>query len=435
LPAKPFLTCLLTVASGLTAWMWWSDATRVASRTMPAPLQVRPFRYPESKSPAASLPSTAPASKAIRVGLAQDRRDQITLSVDGAYTVRRVGEAHALENGPRLSATRVVATRKGIRIGDREFTETKLDVVPAISPAAWVDGHQYRGIVRIIRQAGSAILAVNVLPLDEYLASVIDSEMPLEFGEAARQAQAIVARTYAIYQMQQAGAGSSYDLHASTRSQKYLGFQYRADDGRMLAGESIESRRLVDATRGQVLTYRGNLFSTYYCAVCGGRTLNGGEMFADSAPPVRSVPCSWCQAAKNYRWSVEVSKSTFAGLVERFFRDDGVPFGKLRSVRSVGTADPGGLPEFEFRGDRGQQRLRGDVVRRIFSDHGVLSPRLTVTERKSTWLLAGTGHGHGAGMCQWGARGMGQAGKNYRQILMHYYPGAEITWTTSSGFR
>jgi stage II sporulation protein D len=432
LQAKSFLVCLLATASALTVCAWLFDGHRPASPAPPPTLQFRPFNYPGMKTATSPPPARTSPQKLIRVGVLQERTDRITLTVDGAYSVRRDGEARPLDSFPRLSAARVVATKNGIRIGEREFKETSLELIPAASPAAWIDGHQYRGTVRIIRQSASMILAVNVLSLDDYLASVVDSEMPLEFGDAARQAQAIVARTYALYQMQQSGAGSPFDLHASTRSQKYLGFQFRADDGRMLAGESAESRRIVEATRGQVLTFRGRLFCTYYCAVCGGRTLNGSEMFGDAAPPLRSVACSWCAAAKNYRWSVELPKSTFAELAERHFRQEGTLLGKLRSVRSVGTASPGNMPEFEFSGDRGRQRVTGDVVRRIFKDHGVMSPRMSVTERRSTWLLSGSGHGHGAGMCQWGARGMGQSGMTYRQILSHYYPGSDLT--TVAGF-
>jgi stage II sporulation protein D len=424
---RQFLFCFLALGAALTAGVWWSDASQSQMPSTPTTLQIRPFNYPRTK-PATTQPTPkTPSKKTIRVGLAQDRGDQFTLAVDGEYSVRRIGETTAIEKLPKLAASRVVATKKGIRIGGKEYAETKLEVVPESSPNVWVDGHEYRGTVRIVRKSETAIQTVNVLPLDEYLASVVDSEMPAEFGEAARQAQAIVARTYAQYQMQQSGAGSPYDLHASTRSQKYLGFQYRADGGRLLAGESTDSRRIVAETRGQVLTSRGRLFCTYYCAVCGGHTLNGSELFADAAAPLRSVPCTWCEPARNYRWSVEILKATFADAAQRYFRQKGIEFGQLRSVRSVGTTSSGELPEFELRGDRGTQRITGDVLRKMLWDHGVLSPRMTVTEQKSTWLVAGSGHGHGAGMCQWGARGMGQSGKTCQQILSHYYPGAEIT--------
>lgn len=427
---KQCLLCLLVLATALMAGAWWSDAHRPPQPLLPPALQFRPFNYPGTRPPSTSSPSKASSRKTIRVGLAQDRGDRITLAVDGPFSLRRVGESRPLERLLRLTAVSVVATKRGIRIGEKEYAETKLEVVPETSPNVWVDGHEYRGTVRIVRQAGNAILAVNVLPLDEYLASVVDSEMPLEFGAAARQAQAVVARTYALYQTQQSGPGSPYDLHASTRSQKYLGFQYHDEGGRLLSGESADGRRVVEETRGLVLTYHGRLFCTYYCAVCGGHTLDGGELFADAAPPVRSVPCSWCQAAKNYRWSVEVQKATFADEVQRYFKQRGTEFGLLRSVRSVGVASPGEIPHFELRSDGGVQRITGDTLRKILWDHGVLSPRLSVTERKATWLVSGSGHGHGAGMCQWGARGMGQSGKTFRQILLHYYPGVELTAVT-----
>src|SRR5258708_36314358 len=118
--------------------------------------------------------------------------------------------------------------------------------------------------------------------------------MPAAFPEEARKAQAIVARTYALYQKQVADGGSIADLFASTRSQKYLGYQYR-EGGKLLAGESESSRRIAAATRGQVCHYQGKIFCTYYCAVCGGSTVRGTEVFSDAAPPLVTVNCDFCR--------------------------------------------------------------------------------------------------------------------------------------------
>src|SRR5207302_4392397 len=109
--------------------------------------------------------------------------------------------------------------------------------------AVWVEVHQYRGTVRIHRQSGNTVAAVNVLPLEDYVASVVDGEMPSAFPDEARKAQAIIARTYALYQRDVAEKASIADLFASTRSQKYLGYQYR-DGGKLLAGESMASRKI-----------------------------------------------------------------------------------------------------------------------------------------------------------------------------------------------
>src|SRR4029077_15905930 len=128
----------------------------------------------------------------------------------------------------------------------------------------------------------------------EYTASVVDGEMPAAFPDEARKAQAIVARTYALYQKRVAARGSIADLFASTRSQKYLGYQYR-EGGKLLAGESESSRKIAAATRGQVCHYHGKIFCTSYCAVCGGNTVRGTEVFSDAGAPLVSVKCDFCR--------------------------------------------------------------------------------------------------------------------------------------------
>ena len=80
------------------------------------------------------------------------------------------------------------------------------------------------------------MVVVNVVPLEDYVASVVDGEMPATFPEAARQAQAIVARTYVLYQIQTARVSPLFDVYATTRSQNYLGYQYRGRDGKRLCG-------------------------------------------------------------------------------------------------------------------------------------------------------------------------------------------------------
>jgi hypothetical protein len=85
----------------------------------------------------------------------------------------------------KVGPTVVTVTPQGaIRFGKREWSVGNLEIIPAESPAVWVEGHQYRGTLRLYRvRQGQALLAINVLPLEEYVASVVDSEMPASFPE------------------------------------------------------------------------------------------------------------------------------------------------------------------------------------------------------------------------------------------------------------
>src|SRR5207302_895098 len=222
---------------------------------------------------------------------------------------------------------------------------------------------------------------------------------------AARKAQAIVARTYALYQKQEAERAALADLFASTKSQKYLGYQYR-EGGRLLAGESEAGRKIAAATRGQVCCYRGKIFCTYYCAVCGGSTVKGSEVFSDAAPPLVSVKCDYCREARLYRWKAEISKTDVQKELEPWLREKGQKMGPLKTV-SLARSKPGGgtLPEFEVRADKQSARISGSELRQLLAGRGLYSPRFTIEDRGRVLEISGQGHGHGVGLCQWGARG------------------------------
>jgi len=205
---------LSLAALALAVWgVWWlaGPSSPVAERS--EPLAVRsaalPLRFREH-------------DRTIRVGVTSDPDRSVALEISEPFKVVAIGGARSLMEGTRLAACTVTSTLKGLRFGKKDIAATRVEIIPTRSPAVWVDGHQYRGRMRLIRQGDGTVLAVNVLPMDDYLASVVDSEMPASFPEEARKAQAIVDRTYALYQMSQAGA-APLDLYASARSQRSLG--------------------------------------------------------------------------------------------------------------------------------------------------------------------------------------------------------------------
>jgi stage II sporulation protein D len=368
------------------------------------------------------VPSLEQFSPDVRVNVSPG--GPLRVAIDGPYEVRLEGTSHVLSRGDKLVEQSVSAASRGLRIGPTEFPAGRLELTTERDPAIWVNDHQYRGRLRLYRRTGGEVLAVNVLPLEEYLASVVDSEMPAAFPEQARRAQAVVARTYVLSHMQE--RRPLFDVYASTQSQKYLGYQYWAG-GRRLAGESAASRRVVADTAGQVCTWRGKLFCTYYSAVCGGRTADGGTLFADAVETHRSVPCDWCRESDHYHWTVGLPKARVEQAVRKICASAGQRFGRLSTIRpSVGGVSSSDLPAGWEVGD-GEVRRR--ITRRELFDAlpGLLSSdRFTIELAGDRVVFHGRGHGHGVGLCQWGARGLALAGRSSTEILRHYYPGARV---------
>ncbi len=249
---------------------------------------------------AAELASVPPRGgfdfpREIRVCLTAAPVSQVQMTIDQPYTAQPLGPKQPLGVAPKQPLRRespgtivVSVLPNGFRVGRRDFRGTSLEIEAERSPAIWVEDHLYRGRVRLFRQGANKMIVVNVVPLEDYVASVVDGEMPATFPEAARQAQAIAARTYVLFQTQSAHASPFYDVYATTRSQNYLGCQYRGRDGRRYAAESASSRRAAEQTAGMICLSDGKLFCTYYTAVCGGRTAGGRP--SSTMPSKRSNP-------------------------------------------------------------------------------------------------------------------------------------------------
>ena len=444
--SRSFGVCLaVIVALGAVAFAVRTDP----KHRPPAPLQigvriptsVRTQITPHSRGAASTKrldrpqPSSRTASESplIRVNVTPGGMEFLQLAISGPYSIRAVGTSRAtspprdsnssreLSRGDRLSAARVESTKNGLQIGRSTFAADQLEIVPQTEPSIRVNGPLYRGYVRLFKRTDGRVSAVNVLPIEEYLASVVDSEMPASFHEAARCAQAIVARTYARYQQQHADPAAVYDLLNSQRSQKYLGVEYTDSSDRRLAGESASSRRAVADTRGIVLQHRDRLFSAYYSATCGGRTTCGSEVFGDAAPVLKSVSCEWCRESKFYRWTAEVSERDFLGGIKNL-----KPLITLASIQQTAGPGDGVISRFVIGDGRKSLDISGVELRERLPAGTLRSPHFSLTMNKHAVRVEGRGHGHGVGLCQWGANGQAQAGKTCFEIVRYYYPGATL---------
>jgi len=382
---------------------------------------------PEARLKTPALPGLARYSREpeIRVALREQPVDSLTLEIDGPFRIRAIGGKTVLSRGQRLASCRVAVEGRGLRVGSTKLEADAVEIEVDQPPGIWVGGHEYRGNLRLFRRE-SRVLPVNVLPLEQYIAGVVDSEMPAAFPREARRAQAIVARTYALYQLEQAPRGAVHDLYASTRSQKYQGFQYRGEKNRLLAGESQSSREIAESTRGVVGLYEGGLFCTYYCAVCGGRTVEGSDIFKDAAPILNAVTCDGCRDARLYRWEAEISKRDAEAALRPLLGRAGKKLGTLKSLEPARREKRGATAQYVVRDERQTVQVTGAALRQALGSKGLYSPSFDVQDRGQKLMFSGRGHGHGVGLCQWGARGMAQKGASAEQIFRHYYGGAAL---------
>jgi stage II sporulation protein D len=256
----------------------------------------------------------------------------------------------------------------------------------------------------VVRAGRNGLLAINVLPLERYLTGVLKGEMPASFPLEARKAQAVAARTYALYRKLEA-LDEPVHMGSDVLSQVYSA----------AGGSDASAREAVEATRGLVLTYRLLPVEAYFHSSCGGRTENGLEALSRERPYLKPVDCP-CGKLPSSQWRYVLSN---AELMRLF--GPGVSGEKLAMVGRTATGRAAridlGLSEaveaVTFR-----QRVGYSKVKSLWFD--------ATADGSGGVVLTGRGFGHGAGLCQWGAKVLADQDWDFRRILAHYYRGTEV---------
>lgn len=328
---------------------------------------------------------------------------------DGVREVTLAGKGlmvRKLESGERYAAA--PGGRSVVYVSEGRLM---LDGAPVVAP----DGVKFRsdGFVTVaeqpvrgqieIRKSGSGLIAINVVGLEDYLAAVLGSEMPASFPQEALKAQAVAARTYALRRKIDAW-GKPYHLGNTVLHQVYGGA--RAED--------VRTREAVRATNGEVLTFRMEPIEAYFHSACGGRTESGQEALGRDLPYLKPVECV-CQDGLHSDWIHKLRPSDLTGLAS------GVKGMKVLERTATGRAR-----RVELAAAGGSRALSAVELRRLIGYDKIKSLTFDSESSRGAVTLRGHGYGHGAGMCQWGARGYAERGWDYRRILSHYYSGAEL---------
>jgi stage II sporulation protein D len=303
----------------------------------------------------------------------------------------------------------------------------------------------YFGRVYVTLDRRGSIAVVNAVPEDRLLAGLVPAEIFPGAPDDALKAQAVAARGELLTKIGTRHAGDPFRLCSQTHCQVYSGA------GR----ETPRTTAAVVATRGEVLfTPDGkDLVDTVYSANCGGHTesvenvwpelgvqptLRGHRDGASSATDpfaagitdanidrfLQEPPRSWCGVARlgagdRYRWTVTRSAADLDRLLASY------KLGPVRSIEVLERGVSGRARAVRITGAARSEVIRGELrIRQTFG--GLRSSLFTVTVSRGAASFRGAGFGHGVGLCQTGSIGMSEAGKSYKEILRHYYPGSVL---------
>lgn len=349
---------------------------------------------------------TALAEDEVRISIADRARsvvvagDRLSIfdgeSGDRLYAWSGGGTAQIRRGGPGLQ---VVAGAKAVAAAKRLLVEA-VDSVR-------VDQGVYFGRIEVRVHRGR-ILVINRLPLETYLLGIVGSEMSPAWPIEALKAQAVAARTYAVQRrMMMRAANRPYDLESSVLSQVYNG------------AERIRPSviRAVKETRGEVLAFTHDVVQALFHSTCGGRTVSAKAAFGREVPYLKPRRCKWCRQSSRHRWSLEIPLSEMSMKLRR---------ARLAKHELTGVSRASETNLVRLEEGRRKRQVSPKKVRRAVGYGELYSTRFTAETKGHTVHIHGRGFGHGVGMCQWGAKGMAEAGRSYRQILGYYYRGVRL---------
>jgi stage II sporulation protein D len=261
------------------------------------------------------------------------------------------------------------------------------------------------------------------LDLEQYTFNVLSAEMPAGYDPEALKAQAVAARTLAVYKMDghpcaRDGADVCTDYAHCQAYDDEAG--QRAKWGSDYAQYTKKLWTAVNATRGEIITYNGQPITVFYHSTSGGRTEDAANVFSHGEPYLVSVQSTGEESAPRYKSTVTVSRAKFASKINALCPGAGLTASSVDDKVAVAARNDSGRVQTV---KAGKKTLTGQQMRTLFD---LNSTNFTLTFTDDNVAIQTIGYGHGVGMSQVGADAMAKNGSDYKEILTHYFKGVAV---------
>lgn len=265
---------------------------------------------------------------------------------------------------------------------------------------------------------------IQEIALDEYLYGVVSAEMPASFEMEALKAQAVVARTYTIYKIQNdrnkhEGADICDD---SACCQAWISKEDRFNKWEEASRQSNWDKivNAVDSTKGKIIIYEGKPINAFFHSNSGGQTETTINVWGgDNYPYLQSVATAGEDAYSQYASEVTLSKQGFIDKIRESHSDFDIDFNEENCIQILEYTDSGRVKTIKI----GNLNFSGVEVRNMI---GLKSANFLVNIEEEKVKFSVIGYGHGVGMSQTGADSMAKQGSNYEEIIKHFYTGVEV---------
>lgn len=306
------------------------------------------------------------------------------------------------------------------------------------------EDQEFQGTLEIKSNPDGTETAINTIDLEDYLCSVISSEMSADSPMELLKAHAVISRSWAIRAMQKPNH-EGFHVCADDHCQRYEGL-------RRMSERAVEAVR---ATAGQVLMYGDEICDCRYYKCCGGKTEVWRTCWEDiDVPYIRSVECPYCnpkhikalsshgersfdfllstclndydqETTDFHDWKVTYTADELSKIIRT---KSGIDFGEITDLIPLQRGASGRICKLKIVGTKRTEIIGKELKIRLWLSKTCLySSWFEVAHENSVWTLSGHGWGHGAGLCQIGAAQMAAEGHSYEEILHFYYHGTRLS--------
>ena len=265
---------------------------------------------------------------------------------------------------------------------------------------------------------------VEEVDLDEYLYGVVSSEMPASFEMEALKAQAVVARTYTVYQMtynsgkhENADICDNYACCQAWISKEDRFAKWNEEEAESNWNKIVEA---VNSTSGKIITYNGEAINAFFHSNSGGVTESSVNIWGGiDYPYLKSVETAGEEGYTQYSSQVQISKQDLLNKIKEKYQDCEIDFSQQDCIQILEYTTSGRVKTIKF----GNKEIAGTEARTIL---GLKSTNFTFSIDGETVTFSVIGYGHGVGMSQTGADALAKSGSDYEEIIKHFYTDVEI---------
>lgn len=343
----------------------------------------------------------------IKVGILSNQK-QLTLASDKNYSLIYNNKKYSLSAG-----------KINIKISNKEAIflngTYKLPVKFVSTKCFVINDKIYRGNIIIDASSNGKINVINELKIEDYLKGILPKEANASWNLETLKAQAVISRSYALKNLGK-HSKEGYDVCSSVHCQVYGG----------ASCEHKHCNKAIYDTAGEVIFYKDKIAQTLFHAACGGHTEDPKYVWQwkiQTPEYLKGRKDPYCKNNPHSNWTATVPELQ----IRQKLISSGYKIGKINKILTSGTTKGKAVKDFIIVHSKGRTKINSYTFRLTVNPDTIKSTMITSIKYKNkSFVFKGNGWGHKVGLCQWGAKVMGDKKFSYKEILKFYYPATTI---------